>query len=213
MTAAAAPLRVLCVEDDPLTAILIRRALEREGYAVEIAATGTVGLARYDAERWDVVLIDHALPDLTGLEVLVRMATIRERPATVMVSGRGSEAVVVQALKEGVHDYLVKDGADSYLLLLPEVVARARKVVAERAAAAAHAAERERLVVELTEALSKIKTLAGLIPICAGCKSIRNDHGFWQSLEAYLAQHTDAMLSHGLCPTCAPRYFPDTEID
>ncbi len=121
-------------------------------------------------------------------------------PATIMVTGRGSERVAVDALKQGAHDYIIKDGAESYVVLLPEVTSRARRQVLQREAAAAHAIERERLVAELTEALAKIKTLSGLIPICAWCKSIRNDKGFWESLESYLSQHSDALLGHGLCP-------------
>jgi len=69
--------------------------------------------------------------------------------------------------------------------------------------------EREKLNIELKEALDKIKTLSGLIPICAGCKKIRDDKGYWNQLEQYLEEHSDAEFSHGLCPECFHRYFPD----
>ncbi|BDD88441.1 hypothetical protein DPPLL_28060 [Desulfofustis limnaeus] len=62
--------------------------------------------------------------------------------------------------------------------------------------------EREKTIRQLREALEQIKTLKGFIPICAGCKKIRDDQGYWEQLESYLAAHTDATFSHGLCPEC-----------
>ncbi len=70
--------------------------------------------------------------------------------------------------------------------------------------------ERERLNIKLQDALDRIKTLSGLIPICAGCKKIRDDKGYWNQLEEYLEEHSDASFSHGLCPECYKHYFPDT---
>ncbi|HHO77311.1 MAG TPA: PAS domain S-box protein [Deltaproteobacteria bacterium] len=69
--------------------------------------------------------------------------------------------------------------------------------------------EREKLNIELKEAIDKIKTLSGLIPICAGCKKIRDDKGYWNYLEQYLEEHSNAEFSHGLCPECFQKYFPD----
>jgi PAS domain-containing protein len=63
-------------------------------------------------------------------------------------------------------------------------------------------AQNQALVSELQEALRKVKTLQGLVPICAWCKKIRNDAGFWEQLEAYLADHTSAEFTHGICPEC-----------
>jgi PAS domain-containing protein len=66
-------------------------------------------------------------------------------------------------------------------------------------------AEREKLILELQDALAKIKKLSGLVPICAWCKKIREDNGYWNSLDQYLAEHSDAILSHGICPDCAQK--------
>ena len=68
--------------------------------------------------------------------------------------------------------------------------------------------ERERLIGELTKALADIRTLRGLLPICAGCKKIRNDRGYWQGLEQYLSEHAEVQFSHGLCPDCLAKYNP-----
>jgi hypothetical protein len=69
--------------------------------------------------------------------------------------------------------------------------------------------ERETLIVELQEALAKVKTLSGLVPICAWCKKIRDDKGFWKQLELFIESHSDAVFTHGVCPDCM-RKFSDT---
>ncbi len=70
-------------------------------------------------------------------------------------------------------------------------------------------AERTRLVEELEEALAEVKQLSGFLPICAGCKKIRNDEGYWQQVEVYISARSEAEFSHGLCPTCAHTLYPD----
>ena len=69
--------------------------------------------------------------------------------------------------------------------------------------------ERESLIAELQEALTKIKTLKGLIPICSHCKKIRDDKGFWNKIETYISEHSDAEFSHGICPECMKEIYPE----
>lgn len=68
---------------------------------------------------------------------------------------------------------------------------------------------KERLIGELTAALAEVRTLRGLLPICASCKQIRDDAGGWLPVETYVARHSDAEFTHGICPTCAVRLYPD----
>lgn len=69
--------------------------------------------------------------------------------------------------------------------------------------------EREALIDELQEALASVKTLKGLLPICANCKKIRNDKGYWEVVESYVMKHSDATFTHGLCPDCQKLLYPD----
>jgi len=69
--------------------------------------------------------------------------------------------------------------------------------------------ERERLITELQSAIEHIKTLRGIIPICASCKKIRDDKGYWQQVEAYVSRHTEAQFSHGVCPDCMKKLYPE----
>jgi hypothetical protein len=69
--------------------------------------------------------------------------------------------------------------------------------------------ERERLIAELRGALAQVKTLNGLLPICASCKKIRDDQGYWNQLEDYISSHSSATFSHGICPGCAKKLYPE----
>ncbi len=71
--------------------------------------------------------------------------------------------------------------------------------------------ELRRTAAELAAAAANIKTLSGMLPICCACKQIRNDQGYWQQVETYIAKHTDATFTHSYCPKCAKIYFPDVE--
>jgi hypothetical protein len=119
----------------------------------------------------------------------------------------------VEALKSGAADYIVKDPDGRYLELLPVVV---EQVLAQRAIAEAKRTaeqEKERLIVELQEALANVKTLSGLLPICANCKKIRDDDGYWTMVEHYFTEHTEAKFSHGICPECGKKLYGDLYVD
>mgnify|MGYP001253504202 CR=1 FL=1 len=72
--------------------------------------------------------------------------------------------------------------------------------------------EKEKMISELRDALKQVKTLRGLLPICAHCKKIRDDNGYWNQLESYLVKHSEAEFSHGICKECAEKYYPDMDI-
>lgn len=69
--------------------------------------------------------------------------------------------------------------------------------------------ERESLILQLQSAIEHIKTLKGIVPICASCKKVRDDKGYWQQVEAYLSRHTDVRFSHGICPDCLKTHYPE----
>jgi preprotein translocase subunit YajC len=73
--------------------------------------------------------------------------------------------------------------------------------------------EQNKLIEKLKSALAKVKTLSGLLPICSSCKKIRDDKGYWQKVEVYIRDHSEAELSHGLCPECAKKLYPEVYKD
>jgi len=72
--------------------------------------------------------------------------------------------------------------------------------------------EKEYLITELKKALKQVKTLRGILPICSHCKKIRDDKGYWEQIEAYIRDHSEAEFSHGICPDCAKKYYPDMDL-
>lgn len=70
-------------------------------------------------------------------------------------------------------------------------------------------AQRDALILELRDALATVKQLSGLLPVCCNCKKISDDKGYWNQIEAYIAEHSEARFSHGLCPECAEKLYPD----
>jgi PAS domain S-box-containing protein len=71
-------------------------------------------------------------------------------------------------------------------------------------------AEREKLIHELKEALGRVKSISGLLPMCASCRKIRDQKGSWHDLETYIRSHTEADFSHGICPDCRQKLYPET---
>lgn len=199
---------ILLLEDDPGSARLIQKKLERAGYAVDIARDGAEGLALVAAGDYEVLLVDHHIPVHDGLEVIRILASRGPLPPTVMITGAGSERLAVKAMKLGARDYMVKDVEGVFLELLPAVleqVLEGQRLIEEKRRAEE---ERERLIVELQQALAKVRTLRGLLPICASCKKIRDDQGYWQQVEVYVESHSEAEFTHGICPECKKRLYP-----
>lgn len=93
--------------------------------------------------------------------------------------------------------------------MLGKLAAKDRELVAANSKLEEDVRERQRLINELKNALSEVKTLSGLLPICAYCKKIRDDKGYWNQIETYIHQHSDARFSHGMCPDCMKRLYPE----
>jgi CheY-like chemotaxis protein len=211
----APALRILYMEDDPVTARVVQAKLQKLGFEVSLAGDGREGLARLQEEDFDIILVDKNMPVLDGLEVIriVCGGGDETTVAPIMLTASGDEEAAVEAMKLGAADYVVKDPQGQYLALLPTVIeqALAKRALAEAKRFAEE--ERERLIVELQEALAQVKTLSGLLPICMSCKKIRDDEGYWKQIEFYIQQRSEAKFSHGICPDCKkelyPEYFPE----
>jgi DNA-binding response OmpR family regulator len=181
--------KALLIEDSPEDARLIREMLNEvvDGqFELESAEELSAGLERMAGGGIDVVLLDLSLPDSRGLDTFIRVHGQAPDMPFVLLTGLDDEALAVRAVKMGAQDYLVKGRVGGNLLV------RSMR----------YAIERNRLRVELKEALDKIKTLKGLLPICAWCKKIRDDKGYWKQLEAYIREHSEADFTHGICPEC-----------
>lgn len=115
-------IRILYMEDEVGLARLFQRRLEAVGYQVDIARDGQEGLEMYDADVYDVIVVDYKMPFYNGLEVLGILAQEGPLPPAVMLTGSGDEQTAVMAMKLGAGDYIVKDMKRGYLKLLPLVI-------------------------------------------------------------------------------------------
>ena len=189
-------IHILYIEDSQIDFIFVRELLSEERnwrFSLENTDTLAAGLKRLAAGGIDLVLLDLSLPDSHGLTTFSAVKeTVRDLPV-ILMTGLQDEQLALQVVQEGAQDYLVKGEVNTTLLVR----------------AIRYAIEREKLLVNLRDALEQIKTLKGLIPICASCKNIRDDQGYWHKVEAYIRQHSAVEFSHGICPTCMKKLYPE----
>ena len=194
----AKAIRALIAEDDALVGDVIQRQLEKIGVAVVgRASDGRRAVELAQALRPDIVLMDIEMPEMDGLEAARQMQERCPLPVIVLTAHPGRE-LVDQAAAAGVGAYLLKSST-AQELDRAITIARARF---------ADLMELRRLNAELQAALAKVKTLSGLLPICASCKKIRDDQGYWQQVEVYIRDHSEVEFSHGICPDCAQKLYP-----
>jgi sigma-B regulation protein RsbU (phosphoserine phosphatase) len=198
-------LHALVADDDRVTATVLAASLRRWNFDVSMAHNGE------DAWRLicgatttpSLAILDWMMPGLDGVALCSR---IRERSEcshmyVILLTSRDSSADIVVGLEAGADEYLVKPFDPNEL--------RARVQTGKRVLSL-----QNRLVdkiAALEEALANVKQLRGLLPMCSYCKSIRNDGDYWQQLEGYIADHSDAEFSHGICPTCLVRVQAEYE--
>ncbi len=197
-----APVNVLVAEDESLVADLIEHELETMGMkVVGRASNGHQAVEFTRSLRPDVVLMDIAMPLMDGLAAAAVIQTDCPTPVVILSAHETTEDVT-RATAAGAGAFLVKPPQGDELERAI-TIARARH---------ADLMELRRTNRELTQALAEVKTLSGLLPICCGCKKIRDDKNYWQEVEVYVMQHSDAKFTHGYCPTCIQKYFPDLHL-
>ena len=198
-------IKVLVTDDDPEILLLTSSVLRRAGYLVLGTGTGTECLEAVHTYRPDIVLLDVMLPDMDGRTVcrLIKSDPGLEGTIVILLSGvQVSSEHQAEGLSTGADGYIVKPISNKELVArvqAMERIKRAEDTLREKEK------QQEKLILKLQEALSEIRTLKGLIPICATCKKIRDDEGYWNQLEAYITRHTGAIFSHGICPDCADK--------
>lgn len=195
-------MKALVAEDDATSRSLLAAILKTWGYDLVIAENGGEAweiMHRLDAPQ--LALIDWNMPQLDGIEVIRRIRALdnQESPYIILLTSRKEKGDIVLGLEAGANDYLVKPFDHQELKARLNV---GRRMVELQSTLVAS-------MRKLETALADLKTLRGIIPICASCKKIRDDTGYWNQVEEYLRDHSEARFSHGICPDCMERLYPD----
>jgi two-component system, response regulator PdtaR len=199
-------LHVLIAEDEPLVSEMIKGILKELKYTViGQARNGRQAITMTKRLEPDVVLMDIQMPDMDGLEATLHIYKSCPTPV-VILTAYDSPDLILQASEVGVGAYLLKPPkAREVERAITIAIARFGDLMSLRYLNA----ELEARNAELQEALDKVNMLSGLLPICSHCKKIRDDEGYWQQVEVYIRDHSEAEFSHGICPDCMKNFYPD----
>lgn len=192
---------ILAVDDTHLSLKLLADTLTNAGYRVHPVDSGERALVSAATSPPELILLDIVMPGLSGFEVL-RLLKARDQTRDIPIiflSALSETGQRVEGLQRGAVDFIAKPFEPEELLARVQVHLELRRLRVRL----------EQQAGELRAALAKMKTLGGLLPICAGCKKIRDDQGYWNQIENYIRDHSDAVFSHGLCPECGKKYFPE----
>jgi DNA-binding response OmpR family regulator len=198
-------MRILIAEDEAVSRRLLQETLRRWGYEVEVAADGSEAWERLLArDAPQLAIVDWMMPCMDGVELCQRVRALDTQlpPYIVLLTSRSAREDIVAGLEAGADDYVVKPFDDEELRARLHVGARVIRLQMSLA-------DRVR---DLEEALSRVKQLQGLLPICSYCKKIRDDRNYWQQVEQYVTDRTEARFTHGICPSCYERHVkPELE--
>ena len=168
------------------------------------------GIVRYAnpsfCKMFDYSLDDIIAKNAADLFSTKEIRTFSDVVAIVDISKDDSQEFIVES-KEG-RNFVVEVSASNVTSSSGELAGRMASFI-DITRRKEIEADREKLIEKLQEALKKIKTLRGIIPICAACKKIRDDKGYWNQIETYIKEHSDADFSHGICPECAKELYPE----
>lgn len=210
---------ILIVDDSPDQQALLRSILRKAGHSdiliTDSAKSAFVLLKLEDKvppPSIDLILMDVLMPEQDGVAAcreIKRHDHLRDIPV-IMVTAKSDLSNLQAAFAAGAIDYISKPVNHVELLAR---VSSALTLKQEMDCRKARELELRRSNDALQTALKEVKVLRGLIPICASCKKIRNDGGFWQQLEEYLGEHSEAEFSHGLCQPCIRKLYPGVYED
>lgn len=189
-------IKVLIVEDSPDDYLILKEVLESsEEIEVDLFQEERLEGAYSSAanQEIDVAIIDLSLPDSFGLDTFVSFHDRHPLLPTIIMTGAKDQEMAFEAVRKGAQDFLFKGELSS------SAIVRSIR----------YAIERQRLMTELTKALEHVKQLQEMLPICAICKNIRDDRGYWNCVEEYISRHLEVKFSHSICPDCAKRHYSE----
>ncbi|MBU0992501.1 MAG: response regulator [Proteobacteria bacterium] len=194
------PARILIVEDEPAVSKVMQLRLESFGHVVcEIFPSGDEAVAAMEKSQPDLVIMDIKIKG--GMDGIETAAVIRARYEVpiIFLTSFADDKLLKRAKATEPFDYIIKPYEGKQLHIAVEMALYKHRVDRER----------RQLIAELQDALAKVKKLSGLLPICASCKKIRDDSGYWDQVDAYIQKHSEAEFTHSICPECMKKLYPE----
>jgi len=193
-------MKALIADDDLTYRRMLKALLAKWGYDVLVTSDGDAAwqvLQAPDAPQ--IAILDWMMPGKDGVEICrqIRESSQSDPKYIILVTSKGGKEDVVSGLDAGADDYITKPFESEELRARVQVGERILRLQSELAAR----------VKELQEAFDQIERLEGILPICMYCKKIRNDQNYWQQVESYISQHSQAEFTHGLCPECFEKHI------
>lgn len=194
-------MNILIAEDDQISKKMLQTILIREGYGVVAVEDGVKALEAIRESVPDMLITDWMMPDMDGLQLSrqIRDLQLPSYVYIILLTALTEKEKIREGLDAGADDYVTKPYDRTELLA--RVRAGERVIQLEKSLRQRNA--------ELSDALAQVKQLKGLLPICMFCKKIRKDENYWQQIEQYLVEHTEADFSHSICPECMEEHYPD----
>jgi DNA-binding NarL/FixJ family response regulator len=190
--------KVVIVEDEGIVALQIKTSLQQKGYDIAgIFASGEDLLQQIDSLDCELILMDIRIQGIfDGIETA---EILKQKGLPIIYLTAHSDVETLERAGASLpYGYLMKPFDPQELHIAIQMAMLKHKSDKEK----------KELIEKLQEALNKVKILSGLLPICASCKKIRDDDGYWQQIETYIAEHSDLEFTHGLCPDCFKKLYP-----
>lgn len=200
-------IRVLIAEDDFLVAKEIQRnLLHLGGYEViGVAGNGEKALEMVCSVKPDLLLLDIQMPQMNGLDVAKKIQELYPTPI-IIVTAYESKEYLQQASEFGVGAYLTKP-IDPITMQRSIIISMARHQDLMQMSKLYKEIKQKNEILE--KKLAEIKVLQEILPICANCKKIRDDNGYWKQVDQYMNEYAHIEFSHGICPECMQLLYPE----
>ena len=194
-------LKILIVEDDYLVSVQIIETLTQLGYKnIVEASNGLEAIDVVKATRPDIIFMDLEMPEMDGIKASLEIQAKYPTPIVILTAYENRE-LLNDASNAGVAAYLVKP-------LKKDLV---EKVIIIALARHNDLIKMKNLNLKLQKTLDEIKTLKGILPICSECQNIKDENNNWIEIQQYITTHTEAELTHSLCPHCAESLFGEQD--
>ena len=192
---------ILIVDDQLTSTEHISNILEQINVELYVAHDGETAIETAHKYNPDLILLDIVMPEMNGYEVAEKLKSNEKTNdiPIIFLTGKTKQEDIIEGFKYGAVDYVAKPFNSVELIARVKTHIRLKLTLESQS----------KLIDTLQETLNQVKQLTGLLPICANCKKIKDDDGYWKQVEEYIQEHSEATFSHSLCNDCIRELYPD----